>query len=461
MSSKKLNRRDFLRMSALTAAGTVLAACQPQVVEKTVEVEVPVKETVVVKEEVEVEVEKTVVVEATAAPIEQVELEVWHTSEHELDPIIEAYESANPNVTVKLQYYPWGDFFEKLEIAYAGGAPPDVHRQDDDEIPYYAQRGILTPLEDYILDKLDREALYWSLIESTMIAGHMWVGVPASRVGNLLYNKTMFEEAGVDLPPTSFPSDEWTWDKFVDVCVQLSDPDALQYGIGMSYQEFCVSLGRSNGGDIFDKDCMEFLMAEEEMVWAIQEVVDLINIKEGAVDPETQDGLGGFSEMFNMGRLAMKSAQTRDLPAEDVDFEWDFAGRPTVAGKEPTVFAAIECYGVPTEAEHVGEGASFVTFMMSEAAQRILAETKSIIPINKKATEIWINQIPQNRQIMVDTMPYGRTNPFAVAFAQVQDIVWPLIMEVMAGRKTAQEAMDEAKPLADQALQEAGGCLGS
>ena len=47
MSSKKLNRRDFLRMGALTAAGTALASCAPADPEV-------IRETVVVDREVEV-----------------------------------------------------------------------------------------------------------------------------------------------------------------------------------------------------------------------------------------------------------------------------------------------------------------------------------------------------------------------------------------------------------------------
>ena len=56
MDLKKHTRRDFIRLTGLTAAGVAVAACtQPEVVEKIV------KETVVVEQEVEKQV--TVVVE--------------------------------------------------------------------------------------------------------------------------------------------------------------------------------------------------------------------------------------------------------------------------------------------------------------------------------------------------------------------------------------------------------------
>ena len=68
MEDKKLTRRDFLRLSAVGAAGAVLVACQPQtvVVKETVEVEKVVKETIEVEKEVTKIVEKEKVV--TVAP---------------------------------------------------------------------------------------------------------------------------------------------------------------------------------------------------------------------------------------------------------------------------------------------------------------------------------------------------------------------------------------------------------
>mgnify|MGYP001813606513 CR=1 FL=1 len=67
---RKITRREFIRISALGAAGAAAVACQPQtvVVKETVEVEVEkvVKETVVV--ETEKVVKETVIVQPTPEP---------------------------------------------------------------------------------------------------------------------------------------------------------------------------------------------------------------------------------------------------------------------------------------------------------------------------------------------------------------------------------------------------------
>jgi uncharacterized lipoprotein YajG len=73
---KSMKRREFLRLSAVGAAGALLAACAPA----TPEV-VTVKETVVVKEEVPVAqtvaVQETVVVTAVPEPGQPVKFELW------------------------------------------------------------------------------------------------------------------------------------------------------------------------------------------------------------------------------------------------------------------------------------------------------------------------------------------------------------------------------------------------
>ena len=82
----KMNRRSFLRGTAMTAVGVVAASCaQPtaQVIEKEVPVEVIVKETVVVEKEVAVEkvVKETVVVET------EKEVEVTKIVEKEVEKV--------------------------------------------------------------------------------------------------------------------------------------------------------------------------------------------------------------------------------------------------------------------------------------------------------------------------------------------------------------------------------------
>jgi len=78
MTGRRLNRRDFLRLSA-AATGAVVSACAPAtpiVVEKEVIKEVPVEKQVIVEKEVPKEVVKEVPVEKVVRETVVVEKEV-------------------------------------------------------------------------------------------------------------------------------------------------------------------------------------------------------------------------------------------------------------------------------------------------------------------------------------------------------------------------------------------------
>ena len=153
-----------------------------------------------------------------------------------------------------------------MQTAYAGGTAPDVHRQDDDEIPFYVQRGALLSLTE-ALSAMNPDEFFWDALASTAINGEIWVSVPAMRVDNLVINKTMFEDAGVDLPPLEYPSDAWSWETFAEAAVALTDADSLTYGFASGNSaDHSISHGRALGGDVLSEDCMTFRMSEEPMV---------------------------------------------------------------------------------------------------------------------------------------------------------------------------------------------------
>jgi multiple sugar transport system substrate-binding protein len=218
VSTKRLSRRGFLRMSALTTASAVLAACQPQVVKETVEIEKEVEVTrqVEIEKEVEVtrqvEVEKTVIVEATAeaAPSEPVTVEYWHS--HGPDhPFCEIHENLaalfmeqSPQITIDILC---GQAEDAFLTAYAGGMPPDVmYINSPGDM---AARGAVVPLDSYIaLTSVDLEQWPDVWKRRSEWEGKIY-GLSMTNLSTNMafsWNKRLFEEA--DLDPESPPK---TW----------------------------------------------------------------------------------------------------------------------------------------------------------------------------------------------------------------------------------------------------------
>jgi len=162
MSAKRFNRRDFLRLSSVVAAGAGLAACAPQTPAPQTNVEKSepqvIKETVVVKGEVQVVTappppEKVKLVIGAYVPTEWTERSTEHPTVVNATRILaEKFIELNPNVEIEwLRYSGEGNtdtyasaWFDALAAA---GTMPDV-TQLWHEIPIL--KGYTLPIEDYL-----------------------------------------------------------------------------------------------------------------------------------------------------------------------------------------------------------------------------------------------------------------------------------------------------------------------
>ena len=244
-----------------------------------------------------------------------------------------------------------------------------------------------------------------------------------------------------------------------------TEADNLVYGMaGLNSADHSISHGRALGGDVISEDCLEVLMNGAGMVRAFDNSAAFIQDGGGAVDPETQEALGGAGEMFLGGQAGMIYQQSRfPRGIDEVDFEWEIRGIPTYADADgPANFLANECFGVAASTAHPEEAAKFAVFLMGSESQTILAETKSIIPFSRSAAhDIWLPKGPVGREILVEGLNYARSLPFAVAFGELQDVVWPEIQKIFLGQASAQEVFDAAKPAVDEISAGVGGCVGA
>ncbi len=94
----------------------------------------------------------------------------------------------------------------KMMLATAGGNPPDVAGLWSHNIPVYAEKGALTPLDRYIreagIKPEDYIPVYWRLCS---YEGFVWALPSTPATVALHWNKKMFREAGLDpeRPPRS------------------------------------------------------------------------------------------------------------------------------------------------------------------------------------------------------------------------------------------------------------------
>lgn len=193
----------------------------------------------------------------------KVTIQVWSgqadAAEKAIEGLAKEFEKAHPNVTIDLSpgASSTDGLLQKLSAGFAGNQYPDMS---------YAFGSWAGQLEGTgrtldISADVKKPGVNWD--EFTAAArgtaqpsGSKIIGFPAvvDNIG-LLYNKTLFDKAGL-----AYPTADWTWDDFRAAAKKLTNPADHIYGYGYSVSgseettwQFWPHLWQ-NGGSILDSD---------------------------------------------------------------------------------------------------------------------------------------------------------------------------------------------------------------
>ncbi len=157
-------------------------------------------------------------------------------SGHELETqqqLIAEFNRTHPRIRVRLltQFNSEGSY-QKVRIAFAGGATPDVMSTVwANELTAYAMRDVLTPLDAYLRRSgrdLDREFTP-GVARMLCVNGHVYGLAVTTNANFILYNKRIFREAGLDPDHPPRTTDEL--DRAATACTRYdTQGHFLRYG---------------------------------------------------------------------------------------------------------------------------------------------------------------------------------------------------------------------------------------
>ncbi len=346
----------------------------------------------------------------------------------------------------------FSDYQTRFRVLLASGNPPDVMRLNDDFLREMADKQQLTDLtplieaSDFNIDDYFQEV--WNFTQ--LPSGHIGVVIGVSpRV--VYYNKTAFEEAGLDLPPDTWTMEGWTWDDFLEAAKALTNEDrygALFIHDTGSEQTFAVN----NGGEgIFSEDGRDFTLANSPNVEAIQWLADLTLVH--GVQPEWGEIQTPNVEynMFASGELAMVSGTMGDVAqySETVqDFEWGIA--PFPGNVNQVQEGSMVIFVVPEAADQKDAAWEFLHALSSEEGGSAFAEKNVFVPVNRAAAE----KLDPSLSILAEAAAHQNSVNSTIATAEAVALYRPLLELVYTGQMSAEEALGSVKEQIDSLLQE-------
>ena len=115
--------------------------------------------------------------------------------------VIDAYEAANPNVTINGEFAEFSGYWDKLATATAAGDAPDVIQMDEKYLRDYAGRGALLDLKTQS-DVLSTADFDENALKSGEFDGGLYGLSTGVNAYSILADPEMFKAAGVDWPDT-------------------------------------------------------------------------------------------------------------------------------------------------------------------------------------------------------------------------------------------------------------------
>jgi len=413
----------------------LLAGCakpeEPQPTEVPTEVEVP--------EEVATEVEVPEEVEIT----EPVTITYWHTMSdpetEQLDKVIAAFESSNPNITVKATRYSWDDFKPAVLTSIAGGEAPDTARMDIAWVSEFADQGALMQL-DGVMPGFEEIAgsTFPGPLSTNYWDGHYY-GLPQNtNTQVLLWNKEVFDAAGIDKAPT-------TMEEFADVACTLTEGET-QYGyaLGGTYFWAPAPIFYAMGGKVVDENITTATgyINSAESIAAFEMLTDLFN--EGCISPNLLGGGIGTADGHATGLYAMiiDGPWMVDIYKGNYpDFAVNFAPIPT--GPDGTTSSVVggEDIVIFEGTKNADAAMKWVAYLLSEESQLMMAEV-GVIPT--LATLVGNEKLPEYFDVFLKQLETAQARVPHPAWSDMDGAINNAFQRMLRGDQTPSEALDQA-----------------
>jgi ABC-type glycerol-3-phosphate transport system substrate-binding protein len=251
MNKHRLSRRDFLRMSAVTTAGALLAGCVAPATTGAGG-------------------------EAAPAQVKNLTFWMWNTFAPEADEIMQQKlnEWAEANgVSIEISRDSDGNMSAKYMPAIEGGTLPDAMFVGGGDALRLTDAQAIDPLTDLFPEIGEAHGGWQPRLDTYVTRDGAVHFLPYSIDTPMVqFRQDLLEEAGLTVP-----EGQWTWDETRDLALQASQYTAEQgnqlygWGFGVVKREhdgWCDNLFMNFGADIWDETGTKIILADEKMAEA-------------------------------------------------------------------------------------------------------------------------------------------------------------------------------------------------
>ncbi len=294
---------------------------------------------------------------------------------------------------------------------------PDIFYVGPDGIASNVDDGYILPLDNYVSEETISDL--WPAITTAYRydgkeagAGSLYCLPKDLSTFAFAYNKTLFDEAGLEYPD---PANPYTWEEFVEVCSKLTvdkdgDGEIDQWGCANALQWAIDAFIYTNGGHFLNDDYTEVVIEDKEFVDAFQYFADLTCTYKITPSVEQDTALGGYQRWLD-GQIAFYACGTWDVGAfmdqNTFPYEWGLCGWPVGSTGVSMTRNGSVGFAVSSSSEYPDAAAALITLFSTDLeGQRVLSGETTGASLQIPNTMSYAKGDFKDR-IADGTIPYG------------------------------------------------------
>lgn len=378
---------------------------------------------------------------APAFAATEIEFAFWMSEQQDqIFEMVDKFNESQDEVHVTATLISSG-YWDKMSVSVPGGTAPDVFCVNALHMVDYIANGYLLNIEDLFESGAIDLSNYAESTYMTSTVNGLTYGIPKDYdTIAIVYNKAIFDQAGVE-----YPANDWTWDEFVATAQAIYDgTDGEVYGVavsgdmqGLGYLTF------ASGGTDFDENGV-CVLDSEEVIGAYQAVADLIHVYGVAPTIEETNEISADTMFLNeMVAMTFSGSWNVKYYSTELGENFGVVTLPIYNGTEKNIVHSVAFSGYAQTKEPEATK-KFLTYLASEEAQACTYTT--VIPAFNGLADKWAEAFPDlDLTGYTEPVPEGTAVPLPCApqnSAEIYSLMCTMIGDCLQFNTVAETIAD-------------------
>lgn len=369
-----------------------------------------------------------------------------------LQTLVDQWNAAHPSGKVNAVFDGGNDSaLQKTTAAFVAGNYPDAAYEYGSSTNNLAKQPKLVDLTSLVKNT---PGFNWDdFFEGERLASTVdgkVVGIPALQDNlALVYNKKLFEQAGVS-PPTN----DWSWQDFRDAARKLTNPATKQYGwayINDGSEDTVwryVAMLWQGGGQLLSSDNKSPAFDSPAGLQAMQLLHDMaVTDKSVYLDTGNDD----YLNLFNSGKIAMLWTGPWDLSSINDDVDYGVVYLPAPSGGSHQTISGPDVYTLFNHSAAATNTAwQFIKWFTSPEVDLQFAMATGDLPLRQSETTLpdyqkFLDTYPGDKVFVDNLNNVKNARPNIASYPQISSALGQAIQAVLLGKSDPQAALDSAK----------------